>query len=294
MTQHTLEELNGLSIAAFTAALGGVFEHSPWVAQAAAVHRPFATVAALHEAMITAVRGASHAQQLEFLCRHPELGGLEARAGSLTADSTAEQASLGLQALPRTDTELFARQNASYRSRFGFPFIICVRHHTRDAILQSFERRLENDAATEMARAFAEIDSITRLRLVANVSGPGLPKTAGHLSTHILDTAAGRPAADVAVALHQIGPRGEGLIVAATTNADGRTDAPLISGVPLRIGVYELLFHIGDYFHGAGQQTGSPAFLDIVPVRFSITEPVGHYHVPLLATPWSYTTYRGS
>ena len=81
----------------------------------------------------------------------------------------------------------------------------------------------------------------------------------------------------------------------AVTNADGRTDAPLLAGAPLRIGRYELDFHIGAYFAAQGdRQPPSPPFLDIVPIRFSIAEPEGHYHVPLLASPWSYSTYRGS
>ena len=87
--------------------------------------------------------------------------------------------------------------------------------------------------------------------------------------------------------MHELGDSARSLIKEAVTNADGRTDAPLIAGEPLRIGTYELVFHMGEYFGGAG-------FLDTVPVRFSIAEPEGHYHVPLLVTPWSYTTYRGS
>ena len=80
----------------------------------------------------------------------------------------------------------------------------------------------------------------------------------------------------------------------ATTNADGRTDAPLIAGEPLRCGVYELTFHIGEHFRRAGVAQAEPPFLDVVPLRFSVAEPEGHYHVPLLAGPWSYSTYRGS
>ena len=87
--------------------------------------------------------------------------------------------------------------------------------------------------------------------------------------------------------MHEIGESARSLIKETVTNADGRTDAPLIAGEPLRIGTYELTFHVGAYFGGAG-------FLDAVPIRFSIAEPEGHYHVPLLVTPWSYTTYRGS
>jgi len=96
----------------------------------------------------------------------------------------------------------------------------------------------------------------------------------------------------VRIALHEIGESARALLKETVTNADGRTDAPLIAGEPLRIGTYELTFHIGEYF--AGQNLGGKGFLDAVPVRFSIAEPEGHYHVPLLATPWSYTTYRGS
>jgi len=104
----------------------------------------------------------------------------------------------------------------------------------------------------------------------------------------VLDTAAGRPAQGVKIELHEIGASARSLLCAAVTNADGRTDAPLIAGEPLRIGAYELSFHVGGYF---GHDR---AFFGVVPIRFSIAEPEGHYHVPLLVTPWSYTTYRGS
>jgi 2-oxo-4-hydroxy-4-carboxy-5-ureidoimidazoline decarboxylase len=84
------------------------------------------------------------------------------------------------------------------------------------------------------------------------------------------------------------------LVARVCTNADGRTDAPLIHGRPVPIGRYELLFAVGDYFADLGTPLPDPPFLDVVPVRFSVAEPEGHYHVPLLVTPWSYTTYRGS
>lgn len=294
MATLTLDALNAMPAADFVAALGDVFEHSPWVADEVAGRRPFATVAALHAAMLDAIHQRPEEQQIDFLRAHPELAGLQARTGAMAADSIAEQASLGLQALPRTDTERFAALNAAYGRRFGFPFIICVRHHTRDAILARFEQRLTRDRATEKAAALTEIGHITRLRLVDKVTGPGSPKTDGRLSTHILDTVSGRPAAGVKVELFETGERGDGRIASTHTNADGRTDAPLLAGHPLRIGTYELQFHIGAYFAGAGNATAEPAFLDVVPIRFSIAEPTGHYHVPLLASPWSYTTYRGS
>lgn len=113
----------------------------------------------------------------------------------------------------------------------------------------------------------------------------------GHLSTHVLDTAAGRPAAGVAIELRRLRPDGTGERLAATvTNGDGRTDAPLLEGSALEVGTYELLFGVGAYFAGAEE----PRFLDVVPVRFGISDPNGRYHVPLLITPWSYSTYRGS
>ena len=294
MSRLTLDQLNAMPPDAFVAALGDVFEHAPWVAEAAAAQRPFPTVAALHEAMVAAVLAAPREAQLGFVRGHPELGSKVARAGNLTADSEAEQGGLGLDRLSDDEFARFERLNATYRARFGFPFIVCVRRHTRDSILVRFERRTHNDADVELATALAEIALITRLRLVAKVDGPGAPKTEGRLSTHVLDTLNGRPAAGLRLDLHEIGASARGLLVSAVTNADGRTDAPLIAGAPLRTGRYEIAFHVGDYFRAMGATLADPPFLDVVPVRFAIAEPEGHYHVPLLTTPWTYTTYRGS
>ena len=117
----------------------------------------------------------------------------------------------------------------------------------------------------------------------------------GRLSTHVLDTASGRPAAGVALELHRLAADGAWhLVKQSRTNADGRTDEPLLTGDAYRTGTYQLTFHIADYFRTAGVNTAQPPFLDTVPLRFTIAEPDGHYHVPLLASPWSYSTYRGS
>ena len=116
----------------------------------------------------------------------------------------------------------------------------------------------------------------------------------GRLSTHVLDTMHGTPAAGVQVELYAFGGESRRLVASATTNADGRTDAPLLSGDALAGGAYELLFHVGDYFRGKGAALPSPAFLDVVPVRFGIADPSAHYHVPLLVSPFAYSTYRGS
>ncbi len=293
-TKTSLDALNGMPEAAFIASMGDIFEHAPWVAEAAFRARPFATVTALHEAMMAAVRAASSNQQLSFLRGHPELGGKVARAGAMTADSVAEQGGLGLNRLSDAEFDRFEALNARYRESFGFPFIICVRRQTRDAILAEFARRVVLPHDTELAAAIAEIGHITRLRLVAKVEGPGIPKTEGRLSTHVLDTHSGKPAAGVRIRLFEVGESGRSLIAETMTNHDGRTDQPLIGGVPLRAGVYEIEFGLGDYFRGKGVTLARPAFLDVVPIRFGIAEPEGHYHVPLVATPWTYSTYRGS
>ena len=117
----------------------------------------------------------------------------------------------------------------------------------------------------------------------------------GRLSTHVLDTANGRPAAGVRIEVRILGA-GEGtrLIATAITNADGRTDAPLLADEALPPGRYELVFQIGPYFAAAGPGRAEPPFLDDVPVRFTVTGNDRDYHVPLLVSPWSYTTYRGS
>jgi 2-oxo-4-hydroxy-4-carboxy-5-ureidoimidazoline decarboxylase len=129
---------------------------------------------------------------------------------------------------------------------------------------------------------------------VAEVDGPGKPKTEGRLSTHVLDTLSGQPAAGVRIALYEVGASARGLLVETTTNTDGRTDAPLMAHAPLRIGTYELQFHAADYFKARDTALAEPPFLDVVPLRFCIADAEGHYHVPLLMTPWSYSTYRGS
>lgn len=109
----------------------------------------------------------------------------------------------------------------------------------------------------------------------------------GKLTTHVLDTANGRPAAGMRIELYRLDPE-RTLLASTVTNGDGRTDPPLLEGVQFATGTYEILFHAGDYF-------AEPArFLDIVPVRFTIAAPDSPYHVPLLCSPWSYSTYRGS
>jgi len=290
----TLSDLNASDRDRFVAVLGGSFEKAPWVAERTFARRPFATVADLHAAMLQAVAGAGEAAQLDLIRGHPELASKVARGGAITEESRREQGSLGLDRLSDAEFARFERLNNAYRERFGFPFVICVRRHTRDSILDRFERRLGNSPIEERGAALKEIGHIARLRLNDAVDGPGKPKTDGRLSTHVLDTSSGKPAAGVKVVLSEIGASAEGLLKEAVTNADGRTGEPLLGGAPVRIGTYEIAFHVGAYFASRGVAAAEPPFLDIVPIRFAIAEPEGHYHVPLLVSPWSYSTYRGS
>jgi 2-oxo-4-hydroxy-4-carboxy-5-ureidoimidazoline decarboxylase len=290
----TLDQLNTADKQSFVAAVGDVFEHARWVAEAAFHKRPFPTLAGLHAAMVEAVHAAPSERQLSFIKDHPELGGKVARAGQMTEASRAEQGALGLDRLSEEEFKRFEALNDAYRGKFGFPFVICVRRHTRDSILDQFERRLSSSVDEEQQAALREIGLITRLRLVSKVGGPGGPKTDGRLSTHVIDNVSGKPAAGVKLALLEIGRSASGLLLEAVTNHDGRTDTPLLSGAPLRIGTYELRFRAGSYFSAKGLTMSDPPFLDEITLRFAIAEPEGHYHVPLLMTPWSYSTYRGS
>ena len=122
-SRFSLDQLNTLPATDFAAALGDIFEHASWVADSAAGKRPFATVTQLHEAMMAAVRAAPSEQQLAFLRGHPELGGKVARAGAMTAESVAEQGSLGLNRLSDAEFARFEALNDAYRTKFGFPFI---------------------------------------------------------------------------------------------------------------------------------------------------------------------------
>ncbi len=155
---------------AFMARFGGIFEHSPWVAERAweqelgpAHHHP----AGLHAAMRRAFREGSHEERLGVLKAHPDLAGKLAAAGRLTDDSTAEQASAGLDLLTDAERATFQRRNTEYMDRHGFPFIIAVRDHDKAGILDAMERRRDNDTDTEFAEACAQVERIARLRLEA-------------------------------------------------------------------------------------------------------------------------------
>lgn len=295
MTDIPLEQINAADKGAFVSALGDLVEYAPWVAEAAHGKSPFATLHDLYHAMTSAMRHADADQRLAILKGHPDLAGKAARAGKLTADSKAEQASAGLDRLSEEEYARFHRLNTAYHDKFGIPFIVCVRRHTKDSILNQFERRLQNTREVEVDTALAEVFRIVALRLDQRVQAGDRLKVHGRLSTHVLDNHAGRPAPGIEVALYEISDAGEcRLVESAITNQDGRTDAPLIAGRPVPIGRYQLRFSVDAYFRKHEVPLADPAFLDVVPVQFAVAEAEGHYHVPLLVTPWSYATYRGS
>jgi 2-oxo-4-hydroxy-4-carboxy-5-ureidoimidazoline decarboxylase len=295
MSQKELSDLNTCSKADFVAALANIFEHSPWVAEQAASMRPFAGVTALFAAMKAAVDRAAPETRLTLIKGHPDLANKTQRAAGLTAESTAEQDGLGLDRLSDAEFEAFDRLNNAYRAKFGFPYIVCARRHTRDSVLRDFERRLPNDAAAEMRKSVEEICRIAALRVDQLVASDDRLPVHGHLSTHVLDTHSGTPAAGIALELVELSDLGVSRVVTrGITNSDGRTDAPLIGDRPVPIGRYELTFSVARYFAGRQVPLSDPPFLDVIPLRFSISEPEGHHHVPLLVTPWSYATYRGS
>jgi 2-oxo-4-hydroxy-4-carboxy-5-ureidoimidazoline decarboxylase len=295
MSQISIADLNACDKAAFVAALGNIFEYSPWIAEQAASMRPFAGVRRLFDAMKVAVDHAPGELRLALINGHPDLANKTQRAAGLTAESTSEQNSAGLDRLSDAEFEAFERVNNAYRAKFGFPYIVCVRRHTKDSILRDFERRLPNDTATEMQASIAEICRIAALRLDQAVTGDDRLPVHGRLSTHVLDTHSGKPAEGIAFELIELSGLGESRVVTrGVTNSDGRTDQPLIGGRPVPIGRYELSFSVGRYFADRGVAMSDPPFLDQIPLRFSVSEPEGHLHVPLLVTPWSYATYRGS
>ena len=165
-TKLTLDEINALDRDAFVARLGFLFEGSPWIADATWPARPFGSSDELHRALCATMLGASVERQVALIRAHPDLAGKAAVAGTLTPESTREQSSAGLNRLTPAEYARFSRLNGAYRNTFGFPFVICAREHTKESILESFEARLRNDRAEEIATALGEIAKIARLRLL--------------------------------------------------------------------------------------------------------------------------------
>lgn len=164
--------MNALGEREFVERLGGVFEHSPWVARRAWRKKPFRSLDALHAAMMQALAEAKKEEQLALVRAHPELAGAEAKQGVLTAESSGEQGRLGFLQLTREQVEAMERLNRRYRERHGFPCIVALRlHAARESVVAEMERRAGNDSTTELKNAFEQIGHITRGRLAQIVDG---------------------------------------------------------------------------------------------------------------------------
>ncbi len=164
-----LADLNRMDQEAYVAALGGIFEHSPWVAERSFGDRPFASIGALHAAMVAAMERALASEQLTLLQAHPELAGKAALRGELTADSIREQARAGLDQCSPAEFARINDLNKRYHAKFGFPFILAVSGQDRQGILREFARRVEQDRTVEFAEALRQVAAIARFRLEALV-----------------------------------------------------------------------------------------------------------------------------
>lgn len=166
----TIDELNAMDAGHFTAALAGIFEHSPWVAEHVVAQRPFASVADLHVAMCAAVAAAEPPLQMRLIRAHPQLAGKAAIRGELTAASTSEQHGAGLDQCSAEEFGEITQLNSAYDQRFGFPFILAVKGHNRGSIIVNMRERLDNTRAAEIAEALRQIGRIARFRLNAMIA----------------------------------------------------------------------------------------------------------------------------
>lgn len=165
-----LEQLNHCTADGFTEALGAIFEHSPWLATAVVPARPFASVAALHAAMCQVLRHAGVDAQLRLIRAHPELAGKAAIRGELTADSSREQHAAGLDQCSPEEYAQLRQLNDDYQRKFGFPFILAVRGHTRSSVIASMRERIARPTTEELAECLRQIERIAQLRLDALLS----------------------------------------------------------------------------------------------------------------------------
>ena len=282
--------------------LGGVYEHSAWVAEQLILQKNnnntdtnYETVTELANAMKQIVNNADNETKLKLLRAHPDLC---EKVGStkleeLTEASREEQSNAGLQSLTDEELERFTTLNKAYKEKFGFPFILAVRNATKHTVLGAMAVRVSNSEQEEFTQALTQVHKIAWMRLLQSLD---TSDAKGFLTCHVLDTAKGCPAAGMRIELFDLSGDGSSSRIGSfVTNADGRLDGgpALKGGTEFVVGRYEWVFHVGDYFAGDLSVSGTP-FLDTVPLRFGIDNPDDHYHVPLLVSPWSYSTYRGS
>jgi 2-oxo-4-hydroxy-4-carboxy-5-ureidoimidazoline decarboxylase len=275
--------------------LSGIYEHSAWVSKELVDlpddYSKIDTVSGLAGAMKAIVDAASSDQKMELLRAHPDLAQKVEKLQTLTAESQDEQSSAGLQTMTPEELEKFTKLNTEYKTKFGFPFILAVRHSTKYTVLSALQGRVSKTPETEFVTALEQVHKIAWMRILGKLESDD---PAGFLTCHVLDTANGCPAANMKITLTRLSPTME-VVGTFVTNEDGRLiGGPALKGENFTVGTYEWIFYAGDYFASQGTSTAGTPFIDEVPLRFGIDNPDDHYHVPLLVSPWSFSTYRGS
>jgi len=282
-----------------------------------ATHARITNVKILFDEMKQYVKSSPSEVQLELLKSHPDLclklEQIDADAAQqkdkldITEESRQEQGRAGLSTLTPTERQNFTQWNDAYKSKFNIPFILAVRNASKYTVLSALEGRLtakNSSQHEEIAHALFQVDKIAFMRLLekvtykSNESGHG-----GFLTCHVLDTANGIPADGMRIELYKYNnndnhdaKNNKQLIQTFITNSDGRLpNGPALAGSDFTVGQYQWMFYVGDYFarFASSRICGTP-FLDVVPLNFGLDDPTDHYHVPLLCSPWSYSTYRGS
>lgn len=292
MTSPTVEELLQKPKEEIVELLGGIYEHSKWVAEDfVKKENSITSVTKLANALKTIVDEASPEQKLKLLKAHPDLGAKVEQLKTLTKESQEEQGKAGLQTLDKDELTKFHSMNENYSTKFRFPFILAVRNASKYTVLSALEGRLNNSREVEFTSAITQVHKIAWMRLLSIVDTSESP---GFLTVHVLDTANGIPADNMRITLTRLSPTHE-VVGEYVTNHDGRLDGgPALKGKDFLVGTYEWTFYAGDYFARKGTYTTGTPFLDVIPLRFGIDNPDDHYHVPLLVSPWSFSTYRGS
>lgn len=275
----------------------------------------------LFDEMKRYVRDGGKERQLDLLRSHPDLclkldppGDADDTAAAatttdedITQESRHEQRRANLSTLTPTERTTFHKLNNEYKSKFQFPFILAVRNASKYTVLSALEGRVGSSVEEEMSNALFQVDKIAWMRLLDKVDyAEGANGHGGFLTCHVLDTANGIPASGMQIDLYRYDTvdsddgtntqkQERKLIKSFITNSDGRLNGPALTGSEFKEGQYEWIFYAGDYFakYSGSRLSGTP-FLDVVPLRFGLDDPTEHYHVPLLVSPWSYSTYRGS
>jgi len=211
----------------------------------------------------------------------------------MSADSREEQSKSGLLSMDAEERAKFKRMNELYKTKFGYPFMLAVRNASKSKILSALEGRLKNSSPQrEFMVALDQVHNIAWMRLLSKVNTDDAEV---FLTCRVLDTANGIPAKNMKIVLTRLTPEeSAGVVGEFMTDNDGRLEGGPALKHDFVVGTYEWSFYAGDYFASKGQFMNGTPFLEIIPVRFGIDNPDEHYHVPLLVSPWGYSTYRGS